>query len=141
MNRIPVFLSLILLVGSTAASQDGVSVKQTTDQELQHEGGTKSQNAELTSPHRSASWSGWLVAGSIKGRLQPSQRCAPGLTKTCGEGHQERMSENPKMIDQRSDLTASRHDEPSQCRSSRVLTRVPKNSTESWQFGGQRNVS
>jgi hypothetical protein len=56
MNRIPVFLSLILLVGSTAASQDGVSVKQTTKQELQHEGGTKSQNAELTSPLRELKW-------------------------------------------------------------------------------------
>ena len=61
--------------------------------------------------------------------------------RTCEERHQERMNENPKMIDQRSDVTALRHDEPSQCRSSRVLTRVPKNSTESWQFGGQRNAS
>lgn len=56
MNRIPAFLSLILLVGSTAVAQDGASVKQTTDEELWHEGGTALQNAELTSPLRELEW-------------------------------------------------------------------------------------
>ena len=40
MNRIPVFLSLILLVGSTVTAQDGAAAKRTADEEFQHQGGT-----------------------------------------------------------------------------------------------------
>ena len=56
MNRVLVLLSLMLLVGSTAEAQDGVSHKQTTAAEVQHQGGTTSENAKLTSPLCGLEW-------------------------------------------------------------------------------------